>query len=74
MFHIFVLIVTVCIISVQGNYLHQDLTIIIKQYEQNVLGCLIGIGFISQSTLQLARYNKSNDLSTFLCLPNNTNI
>ena len=30
------------------------------------------IGFISQCTLPLARYNKSNDLSTFLCLPYNT--
>ena len=30
------------------------------------------IGFISQCTLHLARYNESNDLSTFLCLPNNT--
>ena len=30
------------------------------------------IGFISQCTLLLAQYNESNDLSTFLCLPNNT--
>ena len=33
---------------------------------------LAKIGFISQYTLPLARYNESNDLPTFLCLPNNT--
>ena len=30
------------------------------------------IGFISQCPLLLAQYNESNDLSTFLCLANNT--
>ena len=30
------------------------------------------IGYISQCTLLLARYNESSDLLTFLCLPNNT--
>ena len=30
------------------------------------------IGFISQYTFLLALYNESNDLLTFLCLPNNT--
>ena len=33
---------------------------------------LVKIGFISQYTLILARYNEFNNLSTFLCLPNNT--
>ena len=33
---------------------------------------LAKIGFISQCTLLLPRYNESNDLSTFLCLPLNT--
>ena len=33
---------------------------------------LAKIGFISQFIVLLPRYNESNDLSTFLCLPNNT--
>ena len=33
---------------------------------------LTKIGVISQCTLLLARYKDFNDLSTFLCLPNNT--
>ena len=44
----------------------------------HLLGCLILIFFVAkivfilQCILPLARYNESNDLSTFLCLPNNT--
>ena len=33
---------------------------------------LAKIGSISQCTLLLARYNEYNDVSTFLCLPNET--
>ena len=46
--------------------------LILTWYNEQGLIFSENIGFISQWTLLLSRYNESNDLSTFLCIPNNT--